>query len=400
MRHYRRLAIALLAFVFSGAFTCLAGGDKADDRSPKPTVTIDMSYGRAKLEAPGVLSAWLVYGFAREYFRNEGFLKENPGVREYRYSFKEELESRKALAQMWQGFQKDKPEIRDDYLDALVRVYKADFLSEYVWYFFRDSGWGDPPDTLRLKVFDEWRSQHIANHTVETVVYPGKRGGDKKRDAKVNGPSSTTVFVPGYSPPQNDAAKEHYRKGLQHQNNKEYDSAISEYLKAIEADPDFTDAMDNLGLNYRASGRYDEAERWYNKSLSVRPKNKAALGNLAVLYRLKGESEKAVSLYKKVIEVEPQDPEGYYGLGGVLYQRGDFDESIKYLDYAIDRYKKQNSPYLYHAYFAQGLNYFKLKGFRKAVEYLELAQSGMPDDPKVKEGLGEAKRQLAKETVR
>jgi tetratricopeptide (TPR) repeat protein len=400
MKYHCRLAVLLLIFVLSGEFTCLAGDDKAADQSSKPTVTIDMKYDRAKLETPGVLSAWLVYGFAREYFRNEGFLKENPGAREYRYDFKEEFESRKALVEMWEGFQKDKPEISDDYLDALVRVYKAGFLAEYVWYFFRAPGWGDPPDTLRLKAFNEWRSQHLANHTMETVVYPGKRRGDAKRDEKTAASPITSVPVPGYSPPKNEAAKEHYLKGLKHQDNREHDAAISEYLKAIESDPDFTDAMDNLGLNYRATGRYDEAERWYDKSLSIRPKNKAAVVNLAVLYRLKGEPDKAVGLYRGVIEINPEDPEGYYGLGGVLYEKRDFGESIKNINYAIDRYRNQNAPYLYHAYYIQGLNYYELKSFRKAVKYLELALAGMPDDPKLRGKIDEAKKQLAKETDR
>ena len=325
-RHLR--AILFLIFMLCGAFACIAGTTQAPERSKRPNITVDMTHARSKTSS--VFAAWILYALVRSHWQEEEFFKENPDAPEYRYTFKEELEGRTTLSKAWAKVKKDDQGGGDQYLDALVTVYEAGFLPEYVWYFLRDQKWGDAPDALRLEDFDGWRSAHLANHTIETIMYPGKSSGNGKKDEKTA--TSSVIPVPGYTPPGNETAKEHYRKGLAHQENREYDAAIREYLKAIEGDPEFTDAMDNLGLVYRMAGKLDEAERWYDRSLSIRPNNVTALGNLAVLYRFKGMSEKAVKLYKTAVEIAPQDPEPYYGLGCTLHEKGDFAESIKYID--------------------------------------------------------------------
>lgn len=56
---------------------------------------------------------------------------------------------------------------QDEYLDLLVRVQEANFLEEYVWFYFRERDWPQP-DWLELGEFESWRTQNLGWHRPET----------------------------------------------------------------------------------------------------------------------------------------------------------------------------------------------------------------------------------------
>jgi tetratricopeptide (TPR) repeat protein len=376
-------ALLLVTFIVTG--TQVFG-----DQPSKPVTMIDTRLSRDKPKE--VFSCWLVYASVRRAYQKETFFKDNPGTRDYRYTFKEELEARRLLSDAWTNVKKQDSGVSDAYLDALAEVKGAGFLPEYVWYFFWDPGWGDDAGSSKFRAFDEWRKQRLVDHLAETVAYPDSSGENGKKGEAAVLPG--IIAVPAGDPARIKAAREYFDKGVKYQKSRDYVAAIDEYLKAVKRDPAYTDAMDNLGLSYRAAGNYDAAEKWFIKSLSVQPKNKAALKNLAIVYRLKGRVGQEMEVYQRMIEIDPEDPEGHYGLGGVLYAKGEYDKSIKSLDVAINAYKHQNSPYLSHACATQGFNYLMLKNWKKAIEYLELARPGLPDDPRIKNATEFARKQL------
>ena len=67
----------------------------------------------------------------------------------------------------------------------------------------------------------------------------------------------------------NEEARDYFNQGVNYVDNNKIDSAIILYLKAIELDPEYCDAMDNLGQLYRRINKFDKAEYWYNKSLKI-----------------------------------------------------------------------------------------------------------------------------------
>jgi superkiller protein 3 len=70
------------------------------------------------------------------------------------------------------------------------------------------------------------------------------------------------------------------------------DDAIAEFRKAIESDPKFTPAYNNLAETLEAQGKLDEAERYYRQSLAQRPS--AAVHNaLGALLRRAGKPVEA-----------------------------------------------------------------------------------------------------------
>jgi tetratricopeptide (TPR) repeat protein len=389
MRHYR-FAMLFSTFILTGALFCGAEEGIATDSPSKPVTMLDTRLSREK--APEVLPCWLVYASVRRAYQKEGFFRDNPGAREYRYTFKEELEARKMLSDAWANVKKQDPAVNDAYLNALVAVKEAGFLPEYVWYFLWDRGWGHAGGPVRLKAFDEWRALRLEDHTAETLAYPGKPTGHEQKEGEAVSPA----IVPVHPPARDATARDYFEKGMERQRNRDHAGAIDAYLRAVRRDPAYTDAMDNLGLNYRAAGNYEEAEKWLRKSLSLQPKNGVALANLAIVYRLRGIPGREREVYQRMIEIDPENPEGYYGLGGVLHVMGRYDDSIRSMNTAISMFTRQNSPYLNHAYATQGFNYLMLKNRQKAIEYLEQARKGLPDDPRIKNGLEFARKQPEK----
>lgn len=88
---------------------------------------------------------------------------------------------------------------------------------------------------------------------------------------------------------------------------KNIDEAKNLLSKAIDLDPDFTPALNNLGNAYMLSGEKDKAEKIFSEIILKDPKNVQAYGNLAVLYEDRGDIIKAKSMLAKVMMINPND---------------------------------------------------------------------------------------------
>src|ERR1700738_1296223 len=66
---------------------------------------------------------------------------------------------------------------------------------------------------------------------------------------------------------------DHLEKGVELAQQKQYDAAIAEFTKAIEADPKDARTYSNRGTAYRATGKFTEAIADYSKAIEVSPKD-------------------------------------------------------------------------------------------------------------------------------
>ena len=124
------------------------------------------------------------------------------------------------------------------------------------------------------------------------------------------------------------------------------------------------------------------------------PKRNDSFILLQCLSLTSGEYYKAIDLYLRLIEIDPDNPEGYYGIGCVFYALKRNEESIEYIDKAIEKYKKYNSKYIYDAYYVQGLNYYSINDWVKTIEYLELAQKKYSNNDDIKNIINDAKSRI------
>ena len=182
----------------------------------------------------------------------------------------------------------------------------------------------------------------------------------------------------------------YYNRGGSYQSKGEYDLAISDFTKVIELEPDNAEAYYNRGGTYylkgqkekarrdmekaRALGRqirpgfpgaldeapvkgqYDQAIADYSKAIEARPNDAVLYYNRGIAYQRKGQYDSAISDFTKTIEMD-RGHAGAYNNRGVAYRRkGEYDRSISDLTRAIEM-----RPGFGEAYNNRGVSYY-LKG--------------------------------------
>jgi Flp pilus assembly protein TadD len=78
--------------------------------------------------------------------------------------------------------------------------------------------------------------------------------------------------VPLYADRRSDA-KEQVEFGISVANKGLWIEATSRWEKAIEIDPTYAAAWNNLGIAYEQQGKFEEANKSYNKAIALDPKN-------------------------------------------------------------------------------------------------------------------------------
>lgn len=116
--------------------------------------------------------------------------------------------------------------------------------------------------------------------------------------------------------------QEWFNKGYQASLAERYDEAIEYYKKALGINPDFADALANLGVTYMNKGNLDEALVSLKKSIALNSKNAGAHYNLGLVYDKKGNSAEAVGAYEKCIAINPNFARAYHNLGIAYFDKG------------------------------------------------------------------------------
>jgi tetratricopeptide (TPR) repeat protein len=186
------------------------------------------------------------------------------------------------------------------------------------------------------------------------------------------------------APTKNAAAQEAYVTGTSYMQKNKFNEAESYLLNAIKLDPEYVDAMDHLGIVYRRQGRFKEAQEIYLRSLYINENNPVPWQNLALVYRNLKEFDEAIVCYEKLGLLDPDDPESDYGLGEVERILGNYEKSIQHFNSAIKKYMLTFSEYVYDAYYYQGLNYYDIDDYAKALQYFKLAQEEYSDSADLK----------------
>lgn len=156
-----------------------------------------------------------------------------------------------------------------------------------------------------------------------------------------------TVFQneDAYTPSRNPKAVLAYNAGCNAlYRDSDVASAKVHFSKALELDPKFIHALDNLGTCHRRDGNLDEAAKCYKRSIALFPKGIFARANLALVHRASGKLDAAMEEYETCKRLDPENPEPYYGLALVELDAGKYDSALENAQAALDRYRKTNNP--------------------------------------------------------
>ena len=107
--------------------------------------------------------------------------------------------------------------------------------------------------------------------------------------------------------------------------------------RALDVDPDYVDARNNLGNMLKLENRLEEAETHYRRALELAPEAIDPMINLGVLARARGDFDEAERRYRRVIALAPDNPLVYLNLAGLLDRQGRAAEALDAVQTAIAR---------------------------------------------------------------
>ena len=84
----------------------------------------------------------------------------------------------------------------------------------------------------------------------------------------------------------------------------EYDAGIAEYQRALEIDPGYSVAWNQMGYAARAAGRFDEAERAFRKYIEVLPSEPNPYDSYAEFLMKMGRFDESIAQYRKALEAD------------------------------------------------------------------------------------------------
>ncbi len=104
--------------------------------------------------------------------------------------------------------------------------------------------------------------------------------------------------------------------------------AAEPYLrKAVDADPQNPDAVNQLGLAFARLNRRAEAKNCFERAISLQRDHTGAINNLGVLYAESGQRDDAIAAFRYGIGIAPTNEELYLNLGRVYIQMGARDKA-------------------------------------------------------------------------
>lgn len=132
----------------------------------------------------------------------------------------------------------------------------------------------------------------------------------------------------------------YYYHGYAQLTQKNYDEAVAalEQGRKIANDPNLKVTFSSLlGDAYQGAGDHDKSDASYEDALEGDPDNYQVLNNYSYFLSLRKEKlDKAKKMSGKVIKANPDDPTYLDTYAWILYMQGNYKESKKYLEIALE----------------------------------------------------------------
>jgi tetratricopeptide (TPR) repeat protein len=118
---------------------------------------------------------------------------------------------------------------------------------------------------------------------------------------------------------------------------KQYAEAIPYFERSLKAAPGFYEAHNNLGRALEGLGKFDHAIQEYRLVLAKKPDDVAVLNNLGNALVRKGHVTDAIQYYEASLRAKPDDAAALFGLAGALARLGRTDEAIQHYRILVER---------------------------------------------------------------
>lgn len=183
-----------------------------------------------------------------------------------------------------------------------------------------------------------------------------------------------------------EAVKE-FEKGVRAEQQQKLEEAVKHYKKAIEIEPDFYPALNNLGTSYLSLRKFKDAESQFEKVIALSPNDSQGYFNLGKVFAFTERYADAERTLHEGLKREPDGALGHFLLGFIYLRAGHFDEAEKRLRWAL-----QLDPNLSHARLELANLHVQRNQLEAAIGELQLFIEKYPADPL----LPQAKKLLSK----
>jgi tetratricopeptide (TPR) repeat protein len=144
------------------------------------------------------------------------------------------------------------------------------------------------------------------------------------------------------------------------------------FNKALELDPDYGRAHNDLGYTYLDMENYIKAVEHFNKYVSLNPGEANPLDSLAEAYFQMGKLDEAITKYKDAIEIKHDLDNSYFSVGYIYALKSEQFDAIKWIDEYISMAPtpgKRKEGYLF-----KGLYRYWLGSFEECFYFLREAE--------------------------
>src|ERR1700682_4955910 len=146
-----------------------------------------------------------------------------------------------------------------------------------------------------------YRIGTVLSLAIALIAYPGENLFAAKRRAPASPAQGNTKANP------KDPGG-HSARGFEFAKKKEYDKAVEEFTKAIEAEPGDSKNYFNRATAYRGLNKLSEAFADYSKAIELAPQDaRGYIGRGEVLLQQK-QQDNALADFDKALQISPNDP--------------------------------------------------------------------------------------------
>jgi tetratricopeptide (TPR) repeat protein len=146
--------------------------------------------------------------------------------------------------------------------------------------------------------------------------------------------ATSTTYVPAVQQNQISATVS-FNRGVEYDNNSQFDRAIRAYDEVIRLNPNYPSAFYNRALDYASQGELDRAIEDYDHAVRLDPLNPDYLVSRGVAYHGKGQYDRAIQDYDQAIRLRPDHALALVDRGIAYASRNAYDHAIRDYDQAI-----------------------------------------------------------------
>lgn len=182
--------------------------------------------------------------------------------------------------------------------------------------------------------------------------------------------------------------KDYFQKGSSLFQQSNFTEAIIQFDKAINLNPNYTEAYGDRGASKANLGQYEEAIADYQKAEELGLKTSILYSNWGFAYYQLKQSENAQTYLEKALEIDPNNSFAYKCRGDIKYDKNDNKGAEQDYTRAISSNPNASN------YFARGLAFYYLKDYKKAIADMDKAIQLNPNAAQYYFDRGDAKEMI------